>query len=166
MSKQWIARASLLLALGSAPAWAHSDMEHTSKAPTGISTEQEEFGRQGDPKKVVRTVQISMSDAMRYTPDQIIVKQGEVLRLVITNKGKTLHELVMGTEKELKSHAALMQKFPNMEHSDPFMLHVPAGKRGELVWEFNKPGEFLFGCLVPGHFEAGMMGRIKVAPAQ
>ncbi|HEY9104248.1 cupredoxin family protein [Chitinimonas sp.] len=155
-----IAPLLLLACLGAA--WAHGSSEHAMPGKQAISTEQEAFGRQGDPKKVVRTVDISMSDSMRFSPDLITVQQGEVLKLRISNKGKVLHELVMGTEKDLRSHAALMQKFPNMEHSDPYMVHVPAGKTGEMVWDFNQPGEFLFGCLVPGHFEAGMMGRIKV----
>lgn len=157
-----IAPLLLLACLGTA--WAHGSDEHAMRGKQVISTEQEVFGRQGDPKKVVRTVEISMGDSMRYSPDLITVQQGEVLKLRINNKGKVLHELVMGTEKDLRSHAALMQKFPNMEHSEPFMVHVPAGKTGEMVWDFNQPGDFLFGCLVPGHFEAGMMGRIKVQP--
>jgi uncharacterized cupredoxin-like copper-binding protein len=31
------------------------------------------------------------------------------------------------------------------------------------VWRFNRAGEFRFACLIPGHYEAGMMGWIKVA---
>jgi uncharacterized cupredoxin-like copper-binding protein len=39
-----------------------------------------------------------------------------------------------------------------------------AVRRGELVWRLTKSGSFSFGCLVPGHFEAGMAGKITVAP--
>jgi uncharacterized cupredoxin-like copper-binding protein len=42
------------------------------------------------------------------------------------------------------------------------MLHVGPGKTGEMGWRFTRAGEFHYGCLVPGHFEAGMVGRIKV----
>ena len=45
------------------------------------------------------------------------------------------------------------------------MLHLAPGKTGEMGWQFTKAGEFLYGCLVPGHFEAGMVGTIKVAQA-
>jgi len=31
-----------------------------------------------------------------------------------------------------------------------------------MVWQFNRPGEFRFACLVPGHYEAGMTGTIIV----
>ena len=31
-----------------------------------------------------------------------------------------------------------------------------------MVWNFNRAGEFCYGCLVPGHFEAGMLAKIVV----
>jgi uncharacterized cupredoxin-like copper-binding protein len=49
-----------------------------------------------------------------------------------------------------------------MEHEEPYMSHVAPGKRGEIVWQFNRAGEFDFACLLPGHYEAGMVGKIKV----
>jgi uncharacterized cupredoxin-like copper-binding protein len=42
------------------------------------------------------------------------------------------------------------------------MVHLAPGQSGEVIWQFTEPGEFHFGCLVPGHFEAGMKGRIRV----
>ena len=99
---------------------------------------------------------------MRFTPDRIEVKQGETVKLVLHNSGKQLHEMVIGTKKDLEEHAALMLKFPNMEHEEPHMAHVPAGKTGEIIWTFNKPGDFEFACLVAGHSQAGMTGKIRV----
>lgn len=46
------------------------------------------------------------------------------------------------------------------------MAHVAPGQTGEIVWHFNRPGDFEFACLIPGHFEAGMVRRIRVEPAQ
>ena len=125
-----------LLAL-TAPAFAHGD---THPAKTMVAKkEQKPWGIAGDAKAVGRTITISMADTMRFTPDRIEVRQGETLRLVMQNGGKVLHELVLGTKKELEEHAALMLKFPNMEHSEPYMAHVAPGKTGEIVWTFNKP---------------------------
>ena len=70
--------------------------------------------------------------------------------------------MVLGTSAELKQHAALMRKFPQMRHSDPNAISVEPGKTGELIWQFTKAGTFGFACLVPGHFEAGMKGTIVV----
>jgi uncharacterized cupredoxin-like copper-binding protein len=68
--------------------------------------------------------------------------------------------------EELKQHAALMKKHPGMEHDEAYMAHVRPGKRGEIVWQFTRAGEFYYACLLPGHFEAGMVGKIVVAPAR
>jgi uncharacterized cupredoxin-like copper-binding protein len=40
---------------------------------------------------------------------------------------------------------------------------VDAGQSGEIVWTFNRVGEFEFACLIAGHFQAGMVGTITVA---
>jgi uncharacterized cupredoxin-like copper-binding protein len=82
--------------------------------------------------------------------------------LVIRNAGKGLHELVIGTKAELDAHAALMAKFPGMEHSEPYMAHVNPGKTAQLIWTFNRAGAFEFACLLPGHYQEGMVGKIKV----
>jgi uncharacterized cupredoxin-like copper-binding protein len=152
-----------LLVTLQALALAHTD-SHAKKAdkPSAISTEEKAFGRQGDPKKVSRTINIDMGDTMRFTPAELSIKRGETIRFVVKNKGQVLHEMVIGTKKELEEHALLMKKHPNMEHDEPYMAHVGAGKLETLVWQFTKAGEFYYGCLVPGHFEAGMVGKIIV----
>jgi len=139
------------------------------KAPQGkkaekkvISTEEKPFGREGDPKKAARTVKIDMSDAMRFTPAELTIKQGETVRFDVKNRGKTVHEMVLGTMKELKEHAELMKKHPGMEHDEAYMAHVAPGKTERIVWQFTNPGEFYYGCLIPGHFEAGMVGKLIV----
>jgi uncharacterized cupredoxin-like copper-binding protein len=106
-----------------------------------------------------------MLDTMRFVPDRIEVRLGETVRLVHRNAGKVMHEFVIGTKKELDEHAALMLKFPNMEHDEPYMAHVPPGGRAEIVWTFNRAGEFDFACLIAGHYSAGMVGKIMVRAA-
>lgn len=141
---------------------AHGPQEHGKKAAKKISTEEKPFGREGDPKKVTRTVKVDMADTMRFTPDTLTVKAGDTVKFIVKNNGAQLHEMVIGTQKELKEHAELMLKFPTMEHDEPYMAHVEPGKQEVIVWQFTKPGEFHFGCLIPGHFEAGMKGKIVV----
>jgi len=120
------------------------------------------FGKAADPAKAKRTVKVAMGDTMRFTPARITVKRGETVRFVVNNDGKLMHEMVLGTRAELEAHAEMMRKHPGMEHDEPYMLHVPPGKSGQMGWRFTKAGEFLYGCLVPGHFEAGMVGTIIV----
>jgi uncharacterized cupredoxin-like copper-binding protein len=145
-------------------AQAHGGVKHGESAvEKAISTEEHAFGKQGDPAKAQRTITIRMSDAMRFSPAEIRVKQGETVRFVVKNGGKAMHEMVIGTLDDLKSHGELMKKFPTMEHDEPYMAHVAPGGAQEITWTFTRAGEFHFGCLVPGHFDAGMIGRIVVA---
>ena len=135
---------------------------HAHKTTDAVKKEQKEWGIAGDAKSVKRTIKISMSDTMRFTPDKFEVKQGETIKIVLKNEGKMLHEMVIGTKKELDAHAALMLKFPNMEHEEPYMAHVPTGKISEIIWTFNNAGEFEFACLIPGHDQGGMFVKIIV----
>ena len=157
-----ISLTALALLAGGSQAFAHGPAAHGDKAVKKISTEVKAFGREGDPKKVSKTIEVEMADTMRFTPDTLTVKAGDTVKFVVKNSGKQMHEMVLGTEKELKEHAALMLKFPTMEHEEPYMAHVAAGKKEEIVWQFTKAGEYHFGCLIPGHFEAGMKGKITV----
>ncbi len=142
---------------------AHNAPAHGGKGEP-VRKEQKAWGIAGDAKAVVRTIEVSMGDSMRFTPALIEVREGETLRLVHRNRGKQLHEFVLGTREELEAHAALMLKFPGMEHDEPYMAHVAAGRRSEMVWTFDRAGEFEFACLIPGHYQAGMVGKIKVTP--
>ena len=154
-----------LIAIGSV-AFAHGDEDHDKKASASSHDgHASTLGKPGNPKTVSRTVEITMSDAMRFSPSSVFVKRNETIRFVLRNEGKLKHEMVLGTIKELKEHAALMLKFPGMEHADPNQASVEAGKTGELVWQFTKTGTFDFACLQAGHFEAGMKGNVVVAGA-
>lgn len=152
----------LLLSIFVNQAFAHGD-EHDKKKPVAVKKEQKPWGIAGDVKAVKRTVNISMTDNMRFVPDKIEVRKGETVKVVLKNEGKMLHEMVIGTKEELEEHAALMLKFPDMEHDEPYMVHVPVGKTGEIIWTFNRAGDFDFACLIAGHYQAGMVGKILVA---
>ena len=162
MKKLTLAVIAALIAGASIFTFAHSDAAHAKKSGP-VKKEQKEWGIAGDAKAITRTITFNMSDNMRFTPDKIDVKQGDIIKFVIKNTGKVMHEMVIGTKKELDEHAALMVKFPGMEHEEPYMAHVGPGKTGEIIWTFNKPGTFDFACLIAGHYQAGMVGKINVA---
>jgi uncharacterized cupredoxin-like copper-binding protein len=150
------------IALIAAPlAHAHGEQ---SKGIDYSKAEEMPFGRAADPRKAKRTVRVEMTDQMRFSPGQLTVRRGETVRFVPVNKGQVLHEMVLGRMADLEAHAELMRKHPGMEHDEPHMAHVAPGKSGEMGWQFTKAGDFYYGCLVPGHFEAGMVGKIIVTP--
>ena len=156
--------AAVTLPLLATRVWAHTDKPHAAKAGPVVK-EQKDWGIAGDAKRAKRRIAVGMADNMRFTPQRIEVKQGETVKFVVRNDGKQMHEFVIGTQAENARHAEMMVKFPNMEHDEPYMAHVPPGKTGEIVWTFNRAGEFEFACLIAGHYQGGMVGTIMVAPA-
>jgi uncharacterized cupredoxin-like copper-binding protein len=152
-----------------APASALSAKDDTRHAHSGTAAKklrgaaEKPYGRPGDPRKVKRAITLNMSDTMRFFPDNLSVKRGDTVRFRLRNSGELPHELVLGTMDELKKHAAMMKQNPDMDHhGDVHAAHVKPGATASLVWQFTKPGEFYFACLVPGHFDAGMIGTIVV----
>lgn len=164
MNPQLISRAAAAsMALAASLAFAHGDEEHAAtRKYDPAKVESTDFGQEGNPKKVARTIRVDMADNMRFTPADVTVRRGETVKFVVRNDGKVLHEMVLGTKKAIAEHAELMKKFPAMEHADANMAHVKPGKAGEIVWQFTRAGEFQFACLQPGHFEAGMVGKLTV----
>ena len=122
-------------------------------------------GEPGNPKKASRTVRVIMREGdgkMLYLPDRLVVRRGEQIRFVIENAGELAHEFVVANTADNLKHAALMQKFPDMEHDDPNGKTLQPKAKTELLWRFTKRGEFEFACLIPGHREAGMTGVVIV----
>ena len=161
--KKMLAALAAALVLANGMAFAHGGAKHEASAAPAVE-EQTPWGIAGDAAKASRTVEIRMTDNMRFSPAGIQVKPGETVRFVLRNDGRMLHEMVIGTRATLAEHAAAMRKFPDMEHDAPYMAHVAPGKTGEIVWLFNRSGDFEFACLIPGHYEAGMTGKIAVKP--
>ena len=144
-------------------AFSHESAHHAGPAPAAAAVQQD-WGIAGDARAVQRTVTLRMTDDMRFTPRHITVREGETLRLRAENRGKVLHEIVLGTREALQAHAEMMVRHPGMEHDEAHMAHVAPGQRGDVIWQFNRTGTFDFACLIPGHYQAGMTGTIEVLP--
>lgn len=132
----------------------HQGAAHEGSAPA--------IGHPGDPAKAARTIDVTMTDAMRFSPAVLVVKRGETVRIVARNEGRLEHELVLGTDEDLREHAEAMRKSSEMAHAEPNMLRVKPGGKAELTWTFDQAGRVPFACLIPGHFEAGMKGEVDV----
>lgn len=120
------------------------------------------MGQPGKEAEISRTIEVDMDDNMRFSPQQIEVNAGETLRLLVKNSGSLVHELVIGDLASLQEHAEMMRRMPDMQHDDPNMISLKPGQKGELIWTFDQAGSVDFACLVPGHLEAGMKGKIQV----
>lgn len=122
-------------------------------------------GEPGNPKRPAKTIRVTMREGdgkMLYEPEKLEVRRGEQVRFVIVNAGELPHEFVLASTKDNLKHAELMKKYPDMEHDDPNGKTVQPKGTAEILWRFSKRGEFEFACLIPGHREAGMTGKITV----
>jgi len=135
-------------------------------APAALAHGPETHSPVGEPGKaaaVTRTIEVRMSDSMRFHPEKISVKRGETVRFVVKNDGLEPHEFMLGEIKALQEHAEVMRKHPTMVHDEPNAITVNPSQTGELIWKFTTSGRVDFACLIPGHFEKGMQGDIRVS---
>ncbi|TCK18025.1 putative cupredoxin-like copper-binding protein [Thiogranum longum] len=140
----------------------HHDHATSSMNHAEEGSHKADAGKPGDPEKVTRTIEVSMEDSMRFAPGNMTFDAGETVRFIVRNNGKITHEMVIGSVDELREHADMMRTMPTMKHTESNMISLDSGKQGELIWQFSQPGTFDFACLVPGHLEAGMTGKIAV----
>ncbi|AZS77780.1 hypothetical protein ELS24_04630 [Achromobacter spanius] len=120
------------------------------------------IGKPGLSDKVSRTIDVNMTDAMRFMPSDVEVKAGETVRFNVTNSGRIRHEMVLGTEANLDAHYQMMLSDSGMRHEEPNSISLSSGKTGEIVWQFDKAGRVAFACLEPGHYPAGMKGAVSI----
>lgn len=130
-------------------------------AEDGVSAEGEVPGVAADPSEADNEILVTASDDLRFDPATVEVKAGDVVTFVVRNGGKTDHEFVLGDEAYQEMHEMDMAEGHGMSHLENAVT-VGAGETKELTWEFTEAGSVLFGCHVPGHYEAGMVGTIEV----
>jgi uncharacterized cupredoxin-like copper-binding protein len=149
-------------ALVTSPALAHDRAHIVVPAPY-----ESEVGVPGFPTNVTSTVWVRMLDTadgdMAFEPPLIVAHRGETVRIILENRGVSGHEFILGTPSELAEHAAMMRKMPEMVHEDPNSLRLRPGASGEIIWKFGVSDHIEFACLVPGHYEVGMRGKVLVS---
>ncbi|MDY7565409.1 cupredoxin family protein [Pseudomonas sp. RTC3] len=148
------------------------------------------FGHAAPASQATRTVELTLGD-MFFEDKTIQVKAGETVRFVLVNKGQLLHEFNLGDaamraehQKEMLAmqqggmlsptgmsheamdHGSMMQGAMSndkpMKHDAPNSVLVEPGKTAELTWTFSKASNLEFACNIPGHYQAGMVGKINV----
>lgn len=144
--------------LAAAPVLAHGPEEHASRREAP-------YGAPGDANSESRVVELVMQEGagrMSFAPEVVTVSKGEQIRFHLVNAGVLDHEFVLGTPEEIEEHADMMRAMPDMVHDDPNAKRLGPNAVGDIFWRFTTAGEFDFACLIPGHMEAGMKGKIIV----
>lgn len=142
-----------------------------------------QIGEPGKMDDVTKTLEITLGDNF-FSPENIVLKQGEIVRFKIKNTGEFVHEFNIGTAVMHSAHqkemAQMMEhgvleadkinhgqmkmnmgtgKGHAMEHSDPNSVLLEPGDTAEIIWKFSQPASLEFACNVPGHYETGMVGN-------
>lgn len=155
--------ALLSMALTSTTGWAGAGPAgHSHHHDHGASFS---AGKPGDSRKPARVVEVKMREGdgkMLFVPDRLEVRKGEQVRFVLRNDGALEHEFVLASTADNLAHAEAMKNAPEMAHDEPNAKRLAPGKTGEIVWRFTRAGRFEYGCLIPGHREAGMTGTVVV----
>jgi uncharacterized cupredoxin-like copper-binding protein len=134
--------------------------EDEGEGTGGHAEEMFAFGEPGDPASADRVVEVTTTDGLRFEPSSIDVAAGETISFVVSNPGQVPHEFVIGDQAFQVEHAEEMAGGVGMMHGEPNLVSVDAGETKELTWTFSTAMEGLeFGCHVPGHYEAGMVGQ-------
>ena len=157
---------------------AHAEGEH------GNGHGMHKIGESGKVENVTKTISVEMFDNY-FEPEALDLKEGETVRFVVTNKGEFVHEFNIGTaamhadhQKEMMmmmEHGALevdkinmdmmemdMGNGETMKHNDPNSVLLEPGDSAEVIWTFPKDAELEFACNVPGHYESGMVGKVRL----
>lgn len=132
-------------------------------------TKMMDVGVPGKAEEANRTVDVIMRETddggMIFDPAKLELQQGETIRFVVTNAGELEHEFVLDTKEGNVKHKEMMAQM-DMDHDDPNSITLDSGESGEIVWKFANAGSFEFACLIPGHYESGMLGPIEVAQTE
>jgi uncharacterized cupredoxin-like copper-binding protein len=170
--------AALALALGSLAVGTHAAGTHGHDKAGAI-------GEPGDPSRVSRTIEIVMLDNY-YEPEELDIKEGETVKFLVHNKGALVHEFNIATAAMHKAHQpemlmmvqhgvlmgdridhaaakAMQASMGHGMHDEPNSVLLEPGKSAEIVWKFPEHAELEFACNVPGHYDAGMQGPIKLS---
>lgn len=131
-------------------------------APADATGPATDWGRPAPAQEARRTVRITMSDDLRFTPAIIEVGHEETVRFEVRNLANSPHEMVIGTRQALEEQAARRGGRRASAPLPPWATRVAPGETGTIVWNFSRAGTFHFACLADGHYAEGMTGQIRV----
>ena len=141
-------------------------------------------GTEGKSDEVTRVIKIKMYDNY-FEPNTFNFKAEETVRFEVENFGELVHEFNIANAMMHKKHQPEMQKMVENEilfgdsidrkkmrkmakidksmghqHSNSVLLE-PKEKQ-DLIWKFSKAQNIEIACNVPGHYDVGMIAKVKI----
>jgi uncharacterized cupredoxin-like copper-binding protein len=106
-----------------------------------------------------RTVEISIRHS-RFVPGELAVEPGEHVLFVIRNEDPIAHEFILGDEEVQQVH----EEGTEAHHgAKPGEVSVAPGATTQTTYTFEGSGSLIFGCHLPGHYDYGMRGTVRIA---
>ena len=102
-------------------------------------------------------IEVTLLDSMEIKPNKITIEAGKPVRFVISNEGALEHDFFLGSDREQKQRES-GQGEPGPDR----YVEVPPGETVTLLYTFPTEGRTIVGCVVPGHYSAGMKSNITI----
>ena len=97
----------------------------------------------------------------RFEPARIVVRAGQPITFTLRNDDPIEHEWIVGPP-----HVHAAHRTGTEPHHDtrPDEVTLPAYATRTTTLTFDRPGDYLFICHLPGHEAYGMTGLLRVLP--
>ena len=141
-------------------------------------------GTQGKSNEVTRVIKIKMYDNY-FEPNSFDFKAEETVRFEVENFGELVHEFNIANAMMHKKHQPEMQKMveneilfgdsidrkkmrkmakidKSMSHAHSNSVLLEPKEKQDLIWKFSKAQNIEIACNVPGHYDVGMIAKVKI----
>ena len=114
----------------------------------------------GGPSGPSTSIKVNFSD-FKFTPAEFTIPAGQLITITATNEGQVEHEFVI-----MKLGMTAGDKFGDEDEANIYweVEAAPGETKTETFTAPTEPGEYELVCGTQGHLEAGMVGKLTVAP--
>lgn len=122
------------------------------------------FGEPADPADADRVIAVTTSDDLKFDPPEVTVAMGETIEFEVSNPGAVAHEFVIGDDAFQAKHEDKMADMSGgmLPADEAYAISLEPGETKSIAWTFSSDGVVMYGCHVPGHYAAGMVGPITI----
>ena len=71
------------------------------------------------------------------------------------------YEILLADKIDKIKMKEISKKDHSMSHSHANSVLLEPNKSGEIIWKFNTDSKLEAACNIPGHYESGMIAKIK-----
>jgi len=116
----------------------------------------------GSSSKASTKIDVTMTD-FQFQPTTFTVPAGQEISLNVTNSGAVVHSFVVMKEGQTAGTEYNAEDQPNVYWD----VEVQPGGSAETSFTApDAPGEYEIICHIPGHVQAGMVGKLNVVAGE